>query len=163
MGWRDKIQEGVQGASAALQQSRDDRQAAFEEGRALPTPPAADDVDFDKPDQLQKTQADLLPGEELFAVYDMKGGGTGFLGITDRRLIIQDHAFLRKSKSMVSIPFSRVTVIAAEDSGKIVFGASTLNICAGTQTYEFQFRSNEKAHRAYRLILQQTLQGELAG
>lgn len=162
MGWREKLQEGVQGAASAVQAAQEERSGAFDEGSTLQSQ-RPDDVDFDKMEQLEKTQADLIPGEILYAVYDMKGGGTGFLGITDRRLIIQDHAFLRKSKSMVTIPFSKVSAVAAEDSGKIVFGSSKLTICAGSQTYDFEFRSNEKAHRAYRLILQQTLQGELPG
>lgn len=161
MGWREKLQEGVQGAASAVQAAREEHPGALAEGSALQSD-RFDDVDFDKNEQLEKTQADLIPGEILYAVYDMKGGGTGFVGITDRRLIVQDHAFLRKTKSMVSIPFSKVSAIAAEDSGKIVFGTSKLTICAGNQTYDFEFRSNEKAHRAYRLILQQTLQGEIA-
>jgi hypothetical protein len=35
----------------------------------------------------------LLHGESLIAVYDLKGGGTGFIGLTTKRLIIQDNSF----------------------------------------------------------------------
>ena len=65
------------------------------------------EVKFDKSDQLKRIQAYVLDGEELFAVYDCKGGGTGFVGITNRRVIFYDQAFLRKKKSMVSIPYRR--------------------------------------------------------
>lgn len=48
------------------------------------------DVIFDRKEQLQKIQRLLVPNETLYAVYDLKGGGTGFVGITDLRLIFMD-------------------------------------------------------------------------
>jgi hypothetical protein len=36
-------------------------------------------VILDKRDQLGKIKRMLMPGEFLYAVYDMKGGGTGFI------------------------------------------------------------------------------------
>jgi hypothetical protein len=51
---------------------------------------------FDKEDQLNKITANLLQGEVVIAVYDCIGGGTGFVGITDRRVIIQDNSFVGK-------------------------------------------------------------------
>jgi hypothetical protein len=46
------------------------------------------EVEFDKPEQLQKIQEGLLPEERVYADFDLKGGGTGFIGITDKRVII---------------------------------------------------------------------------
>jgi hypothetical protein len=43
---------------------------------------AVADVQYDKKEQLQKIEAALLEGESVEAVFDMKGGGTGFIGIT---------------------------------------------------------------------------------
>ena len=43
---------------------------------------------YDNETQYRQIVAYLLPGETLYAVYDCKGIGTGFVGITDRRLII---------------------------------------------------------------------------
>ena len=45
-------------------------------------------IAHDKADQLQKIQQLLLQGEQVFAVYDGKGAGTGFIGLTDRRVIL---------------------------------------------------------------------------
>lgn len=42
-------------------------------------------ISFDKQDQVDKIQEGLLAGESLIAVYDGKGGGTGFIGQTNRR------------------------------------------------------------------------------
>jgi hypothetical protein len=49
-------------------------------------------VIFDRQDQLEKIEAGLLPGEEIEAVFDVKGSGSGFVGITSKRIIFQDNA-----------------------------------------------------------------------
>ena len=125
------------------------------------------DVIFDRKEQLQKIQRLLVPNETLYAVYDLKGSGTGFVGITDLRLIFMDQAFLRSQKAVVSLPFSRITAVAAEDSGQILLGSllgtSVLTIIAGTQQWTFEFRSDDKAHEAYGLMMRNLLQTEARG
>ena len=121
-------------------------------------------IEFDRQEQVDKIQQYIVPGEILYAVYDLKGGGTGFVGLTDKRLIFFDKAFLSKKKAMVSIPYTHVTAIASEDDGKIVFKTSYLEIkTAGGGTYALAFRSGDKAHRAYVIIATQILQKEIAG
>jgi hypothetical protein len=39
---------------------------------------------FDRREQLEQIQSGLLEGEQVIAVYDAIGAGTGFLGLTDR-------------------------------------------------------------------------------
>ena len=116
------------------------------------------EVAFDRSEQLEKVQAALLPGEEVEAVFDMKGGGTGFLGITTKRVIVYDKSFLRKMKAIVSIPYSRVTSIATEDesgvfTGRGFFASSKLALTTSHGDYEFEFRGADKAHVAHNLIL----------
>ncbi len=113
---------------------------------------------FDKPDQLQKIQSGLLPGETIDAVFDMKGGGTGFIGITSKRVIIYDKAFLRKMKAIVSIPYSRIYTVAAEDdsgllTGRGFFASSKVVLGTGHGEFELEFRGADKAHIAHDLIL----------
>ena len=113
---------------------------------------------FDRREQFQKIEAALLPGEDVLGVFDMKGGGTGFLGITSLRVIIYDKAFARKTKSMVSIPFGRITSIAAEDesgllTGRGFFASSKMELRASSEAFEFEFRGADKAHLAHDLIL----------
>ena len=122
--------------------------------------------DYDKKDQMEKIQALVIPGEQLLAVYDMKGGGTGFIGITDLRLIFLDESFMRKSKALVTVPFTKLTAVAVEDTGRTLnpFGAtSKLQITAGSREWEFEFSSNDKAQRAYHLIMANLLQNEQRG
>jgi hypothetical protein len=125
------------------------------------------DVIFDRKEQLQKIQRLLVPNETLYAVYDLKGSGTGFIGITDLRLVFMDQAFLRSQKAVVSLPFSRITAVAAEDSGQILLGSllgtNVLTIIAGTQQWTFEFRSDDKAHEAYGLMMRNLLQTEARG
>lgn len=118
---------------------------------------------YDKKDQFERIKNLCLQRETLYAVFDMKGGGTGFMGITDLRLIFYDQAFLRKQKSMVSLPYTKITVVASEDSGGLIFGTSKLHVRAGSDDWEFEFRSNDKAHHAYQLIMHNLLQSEVEG
>ena len=120
------------------------------------------DVYHDRKEQLDKIRAALLPGETVEGVFDMKGGGTGFIGITSRRVIIYDKAFMRRMKALVSIPYSKITSIAAEDesgllTGRGFFASSNLVLKAGTEEFEFAFRGSDKAHYAHNLILSHIL------
>lgn len=120
-------------------------------------------VEFDDKNQVQRIQAMLVQPEILYAVFDLKGGGSGFIGITDRRLIFMDQGMIRKNRSLVSIPYSKISAVASEDSGGIVFGTSVLAVYTGARELNFQFRSNEKAHRAYQFIMWNLLQNEKPG
>ncbi len=115
---------------------------------------------FDRKEQLAHVTELLLPGEQVLAVYDMKGGGTGFLGVTTKRLIVYDKAFLRKMKATVSIPYSRIYTVAAEDesglfTGRGFWGSSKLIVSTSRTDYEFEFRGADKAHDAHQLIVAQ--------
>src|SRR3712207_3213653 len=84
---------------------------------------------YDRKEQLSSVTGMLRPAEQVLAVFDMKGGDRGFVGITTKRLIIYDKSFLRKRKATVSVPFSRVQSVAAEDesglfTGRGFFGSS---------------------------------------
>jgi hypothetical protein len=102
----------------------------------------------DNKDQLAKVQQYVIPGETLLAVLDMKGGGTGFLGITDRRIIFYDKAFMQRRKAMVTVPYSKISKVASEDEegmfARGFFGSSRLIISAGQDVYEFEFRGADK-------------------
>ena len=74
-----------------------------------PQPPQ---IVFDKMDQVRQLEQVLLPDEVIEAVFDVKGAGAGFSGITSKRVVFHDRQFLRKLKAIVSIPYSRITAIA---------------------------------------------------
>src|SRR5215211_7343415 len=98
------------------------------------------EVMFDTREQLKKIQEGLLPEETVYAVFDMKGGGTGFIGITDKRVMIQDSAFIRKESAIVSIPYDRIHALAtSEDTGMLagrgVFADSNIVLSTSARTY----------------------------
>jgi hypothetical protein len=122
----------------------------------------AEDIIVDKEDQLEKIEDWCLPGETIRAVFDLKGGGAGFLGITDKRVIFYDKAFMRRQKAMVTIPYGKIHAISSEDdTGKVIkrgfFSSSKLSIHAGANSFVFDFRGGDKAHIAYQIIMEYLL------
>jgi hypothetical protein len=109
--------------------------------------------------RVEKVEAMLIPGEVIEAVFDTRGGCTGFVGITSRRLIIHDRAFLHRHRATVSIPYSQISSIAAKDdagrfTGRGGWASSELILTTGAGDFELEFRGAEKAHQAYCLIVQ---------
>ena len=126
-------------------------------------PEYAGDMYVDKKDQLEKIEAVCLPDELIRAVFDLKGRGTGFLGVTDKRIIYYDKEWLKNKKALVSIPFSRISSVASEDNKgffitKGFFVSDTLAITiAGEGVKTFEFRGGDKAHRAHMIIMEHLL------
>lgn len=111
---------------------------------------------YDNEAQLKRIQPYVIQGETLVAVFDCKGGGTGFVGFTDQRLIFYDQAFLTKKKSMVSIPYNNIVGVATADEGTI-FTSSEITLLTAAGNYSFTFRGTDKATMAYRYIMKQIL------
>jgi len=119
------------------------------------------EVVYDKKDQYDQIIPWIIPGEALHAVFDCKGAGTGFVAITDKRLMFYDKAFMRKRKALTSVPFSKITAVSSVDEGRGLFGAtSELVVKTGSEEFEFEFRGGEKAQNAYQLIMKELLQSE---
>jgi hypothetical protein len=116
----------------------------------------------DRTDQLEQVQNGLLEGEQLYAVYDAKGGGTGFIGLTDRRVILQDKSFMGRQVALVSIPYGRIYSVAVLSDASIggkFFSTSTLHITTGGGGHSIEFRGAEMAHYSHDLILSNLLAG----
>ena len=114
---------------------------------------------FDKKDQFDRINAYVIKGETLKAVYDCKGAGTGFVGITDQRVIFYDQGVFLKKKTMVSIPYHQIVGVASADEG-IVFKTSEITLITSAGRFEFEFRGADKAHWAYQYIMNQILNQE---
>ena len=114
-------------------------------------------TDYDNKGQFEQVLPWLLDDERLHAVYDCKGSGTGFVAITNKRLLFYDKAFMRKKKALTSVPFNKVTAVSSIDEGGIFRSTSELAVQVGSQEYEFEFRGGDKAQRAYHLIMRELL------
>jgi hypothetical protein len=111
---------------------------------------------FDRPDQLQQIQSGLMPNEQIIAVYDAIGAGTGFLGLTNRRVIVQDKSFIGNKVAITSIPYSRITsvsVVSNKSWAGSFFSTGSIAIHVGAQTYVVEFRGHEKSHHVHNVIL----------
>jgi hypothetical protein len=104
-------------------------------------------VAFDQQGQLDKITEGLMPGEQVFAVYDAIGAGTGFIGVTDKRVIIQDNSYVGKKIALVSIPFSRISSVGVL-SNKSMFGSffssSQVAVNTASKAYEVEFRGGRQ-------------------
>lgn len=123
----------------------------------------SNDMIVDKKEQLEKIEGICLPDEIIRAVFDVKGAGTGFLGITDKRIIFYDKAFLKSKKALVSVPYSRIASVASEDNkgflikkGFFVTDTLTINLL-GMEEKTFEFRGGDKAHKAHNIIMEYLL------
>lgn len=111
---------------------------------------------YDNEGQYRRVAAYIIPGETLYAVYDCKGAGTGFVGISDQRVIFYDQGYFLKKKSMISIPYHQIIGVASADEG-LIFQTSELVLITAAGRFEFEFRGAEKAHWAYQFILSQIM------
>jgi hypothetical protein len=111
---------------------------------------------FDKADQFEKIQSGLIQGERVIAVYDAIGAGTGFIGVTDKRVILQDNSFVGKKIALTPIPYGRVTTVSFV-SNKSMLGkfssSSEIAIAVRGHTYEVEFRGDEKAKHVHDIVL----------
>ena len=111
---------------------------------------------YDNKGQLQQIQSGLLEGEQIIAVYDAVGAGTGFLGLTNRRVIIQDKSFVGKRVAITSIPYARVSsvsVVSNKSWAGQFFSTGIIAITVGQHIYEVEFRGSEKTHHVHNVIL----------
>jgi len=122
----------------------------------MATQRTADGVYFDQQGQLDKIQGGLMQDETVFAVYDATGAGTGFIGITDKRIIIQDNSYVGKRIALVSIPFRQITSVGVLSNKSMIgsfFSSSEIAINTSARTYEVAFRGVDKAKHVHDLVL----------
>lgn len=118
------------------------------------------EAQYDKRDQYDKVASMLLQGERILAVYDCVGVGTGFVGLTDKRVVLQDNSFVGKQVALTSLPYSKITSVAfvADRSmlGKFA-SSSTVAIAVGTHIHEASFRGDDKARYVHDVVLHHLL------
>jgi hypothetical protein len=118
-------------------------------------------VVFDQQRQVDLIREGLQQGEQVIAVYDAIGAGTGFIGMTDKRIVIQDNAYFGKQIALTSVPYRLITSVSFVSDKSILgkfFSSSKIAITAGGKTYEVEFRGTEKARHVHDLVLWKILQ-----
>ena len=113
-------------------------------------------IPHDKAEQLEKVQAGLLEGERIVAVYDCTGAGTGFLAVTDLRVIIQDKSFVGGRTAVTSLPvrsISSVSFVADKSAFGRFLTSATVAFTVGSSTHEATFRGEDKARHVHDTVL----------
>ena len=116
----------------------------------------AQQVKYDRREQYEQIVSGLLPGETIIAVYDAVGIGTGFIGLTDRRVILQDRSFVGKRLALTSIPYAKVTavsIVSNKSWAGSFFSSGNIAVHVGTHTYEIEVRGVEKTQHIHNVIL----------
>ncbi|MDV7243548.1 MULTISPECIES: PH domain-containing protein [Rhodococcus] len=111
---------------------------------------------FDKSEQLKQVEQGILPGEQIIAVYDCIGAGTGFLGMTNLRVVIQDRSFVGKRTAITSIPYKyirSISFLSNKSWAGQFFSSSSIALAVAGTTYEADFRGVDKAHHVHTVIL----------
>jgi hypothetical protein len=114
------------------------------------------DVRYDRREQYQQIVSGLLPDEKVIAVYDAIGVGTGFIGLTDKRVILQDKSFVGKRVAITSIPYGKVTAVSLVSDKSWAgnfFSTGKIAIHVGTHTYEIDVRGVDKTQHIHNVIL----------
>ena len=116
---------------------------------------------FDQKSQYDQVVPWLLGGEKLYAVFDCKGGGTGFIAVTNKRLLFYDKAFLGKRKALTSVPVQ-------QDHGGLerrrrtgpLRGDEPAGLEDRVGVLRLRVRGGDKAQKAYEFIMYEMLQNE---
>lgn len=108
-------------------------------------------VPHDELDQLQRVVEGLIQGEQVFAVYDCTGADTGFVGVTNLRVIVQDNSFLGGKVAVTSLPIRSITAISFVSDKSL--HPATIVIQTGSVVREATFRGTDKAKHIHDTIL----------
>ncbi len=114
------------------------------------------EIPHDDGGQLKTVQDGLLPGEQVVAVYDLKGTGTGFVGLTDRRVIVQDNSLVGRKIALTSLPYKRIYSVSLLSDGSILgqfTSPSTVVLQVSSKLFELEFRGDVKARHVHDVVL----------
>jgi hypothetical protein len=111
---------------------------------------------FDRPEQLAQVMSGLMRGEEVSAVFDCIGVGTGFLALTNLRVILQDKSFVGNKTAITSIPYKQirsVSVVSNKSWAGSFFSGGSIAIETSGKLHEAEFRGAEKSRHVHDVIL----------
>ncbi len=110
----------------------------------------------DKQEQYDQVATGLLPGETVWAVFDCKGLGAGFVGVTDRRLVFQDKSAVGNQVTLTSVPYRVISSVGfASDKEMLTSGTSTVVVTYSGGGMQATFRGHDKARYVHDAVLRQ--------
>lgn len=121
------------------------------------------DIPHDRSDQLAHVQSGLLPGEQIYCVYDDKGVGSGFIALTSFRVILLNKSFVstfpghKGVAATISVPYSHIASVATLSKssafGRFFSDSHIYLITSGGTHYTVELRATDKAKHVHDTIL----------
>ncbi len=119
-------------------------------------------IPHDRADQLQRVELGLFRGEEIYALYDCTGAGTGFVGVTNLRVVLRDDPFVEGRSAVTSLPIRSIDAVSFV-LDRSLFGrhltSATIAITSGSTVREATFRGEDRARHVHDTILWLLTQG----
>lgn len=121
------------------------------------------DIPHDRADQLGHVQSGLLTGEEIYCVYDDKGVGSGFIALTNFRVIILNKSFVsafpghKGVSATISLPYSHIASVSTLSKtsafGRFFSDSHIYLITTGGTHYTAELRATDRAKHVHDTIL----------
>jgi hypothetical protein len=110
-------------------------------------------VDRNGQGPFQRIQETVAPGETLYTLFDCQGEEIAFVGITDRRIILQRRGDPADDAPLVSAAYDQVIGVAINDEGVAAYRSTPITLITTVGSFAFTPNVPDVAHWAYRLII----------
>jgi hypothetical protein len=102
---------------------------------------------------FQRIQETVAPGETLYTLFDCQGEEIAFVGISDRRIILQRRGDRVDDAPLVSANYDQVIGVAINDEGVAAYRSTPITLITTVGSFAFTPRAADIAHWAYHFII----------
>jgi hypothetical protein len=95
----------------------------------------------------------VAPGETLYTLFDCQGEEIAFVGITDRRIILQRRGDFGDEAALVSVTYDQMTGVAINDEGIAAYQTTPITLITTVGSFAFTPSAADVARWAYRFII----------
>lgn len=121
------------------------------------------DIPHDRPEQLAHVQSGLVQGEQIYCVYDDKGVGSGFIALTNLRVIILNKSFVsafpghKGMSATISLPYSQIASVSTLSKtsafGNFFSDSHIYLVTSGGTPHAVELRATDRAKHVHDTIL----------
>lgn len=107
---------------------------------------------YDNGVQFDVIRDSVMSGEQIYGVFAGESTGIALCGVTNRRVIVLDHAFGDDRAALISAPYGRVTTVAFVSTEQEPVFSRTVAIQVGRTFYEITCRGEDQAQELHDLV-----------
>jgi hypothetical protein len=97
----------------------------------------------------EEIQPVLLPDEEIISIY---GLFVDFAAITNKRLLFMDKSVTSKNKSLITIPFSKISSVSLVNVKNLMVSVYEIEISTGHRQFDLKFANKDLLTEFYKTI-----------